>query len=79
MMYSMDWMEPNGSAWQWASMDVTISAAQMARNASVIMNVTINSGSPPNGVVYFDDVSVAPIAFECTLKQYYLCTTCLAC
>lgn len=65
--YFMDWMEPNGTAWQWVSMDATISAALTGvdRNATVIMNVTLNGGATPDGVVYFDDVSVAPITFEC--------------
>lgn len=76
MSHSVEWMDPSGRAWQWASMDIAISAALTGvdREATVIMNVTIIS-SPSDGAIYFDDVSVVPIAFQC--KSSII--TCLAC
>ena len=69
--YYLEWDDPVDRAWQWAAMDITLNVSQsgMDLNATVVMNVTLANSSMPNGVVYFDDISVVPLPFVTRKSQ----------
>ena len=69
--YYLKWDDPFSLAWQWAAMNITLGVSQsgMDLNATVVMNVTLANSSLPNGVVYFDDISVVPLSFVARKSQ----------
>ena len=69
--YFLKWDDPVDLAWQRAATNITLGVSQsgMDLNATVMMNVTLANISMPNGVVYFDDISVVPLSFVARKSQ----------